>query len=188
MSFEQCPVVVQDLIIDCNRHPFKIGDEFGPLVYDNIGVSFEYETKCTWIGTSEFGEEIELNGWQHEACEYEIVDVQENTVSLQAFTPEFQDYYLFEEGEFDELKTPRVDIGPVFQREVQTIVDPDGMCSWWIVIREPVNSSGGGPQTDDQLNFSPMEILDTVDHAPDSTQYITKKTLMYIYCHTWIDV
>jgi len=157
MSFQNLPTDLQTLVNDFASHPFKVGAELDLCFWQNQQFNFNGQRWC-WLDVMEWTQELEIMEYKYILEVYyegwRIVSQNGNTVGIQQFTydmvPSSVKGQNFERSNF----TP---VGEVFERQAMQEVLEDGKCYYWIVFREAQNSSGGGPQTDDQLRFCPEE-------------------------------
>ena len=146
----KCPTEIQTLVESFNAHPFQVGTQmYTTTFHDNYGLATG--TKWAWLQTCEWEQELQAIGWKHTSLFYEVVQVAGTEVTLKAYTTELDE-------QNDEEKD--VQVGELLRRNVQHTISEDGTHSWFIVLRNKECSSGGGPQWDDQLRFSPLELLE----------------------------
>jgi len=147
---EQCPTDITNLLDLFSGHPYVVGSKPRSFFYDSPGISGH---QCSWCETVDYEMELFDYEWQHDALYYKVTGVDGSSINVQG-------YELVWNDEDDEGTL--VSTGPVLQRVVHETIEEDGTCSYWVVLREAVNSGGGGPQFDDQLwsiDFCPMELL-----------------------------
>ena len=147
-----CPTDIQNLVDEFVGHPYVVGSKPRSFFYDSAGVS---GNQCEWCET--VFNEVELFDyeWPHDALYYKVTGVDRSSINVQGYELVWNDDVDEELHRGYEL----VPNGPVLQRVVHETIEEDGTCSYWVVLREAVNSIGGGPCTDDQLRFCPMELL-----------------------------
>jgi hypothetical protein len=143
---EQCPTDITNLLDLFSGHPYVVGSEPRSFFYDKEGLS---GNQCAWCETLDYEMELFDSEWPHDAVYYKVMDVDGSSINVQGYELVWNDD---DEGTL-------VPTGPVLQRVVHETIEEDGTCSYWVVLREAVNSGGGGPQFDDQLRFCPMELL-----------------------------
>jgi hypothetical protein len=144
---KECPTDMQNLLAEFVGHPYVVGSEPRSFFFDNNSVS---EHNYSWCETLDYEMELFDYEWQHEALYYKVIDVEGNTINVQGCKITWND---------DDDEGTLVPTGPVLQRQVHETIEEDGSCSYWVVLRDAVNSGGGGPQMDDQLRFCPIELL-----------------------------
>ena len=162
MSYNTLPVVLQSLIQSFIRHPFQVETEVNWIFWQNQ--QFGFDERFCWLHVLDNIDELETVEFQGLRVRdyvfpalikyWEIVSVEEKTVSVQAFTR----YLPFEDGHFC-LPYQFIPVGEPKQRFVNEEIWEDGTIKYWIALREEKNSGGFGPQMDDEGNFCPEERL-----------------------------
>ena len=142
----KCPTDIQNLLAEFAGHPYVVGSEPSSLFYDKEGVS---GYQCEWCYTLDFESELHNYDWPHQALTYKVTGVDGSSINIQGYTFTWNDD---DEGTL-------VPTGPVLQRIVHETIEEDGFCSYWVVLREAVNSSGFGPCLDAGGAFCPIELL-----------------------------
>jgi len=137
-----CPTDIQNLVDEFVGHPYVVGSEPISYFYDKEGIAGD--GCCVWSWTRDCGYPLDQKLWLGDPDYYEVVEVHGNTIGLQP-------YYYNDRNE-------RIN-RPVLQRQVHETIEEDGFCSYWVVLREPVNSGGFGPCFDDEGRFCPIELL-----------------------------
>ena len=169
MSFQKLPTDLQNLVNDFASHPFKVGAELDLCFWQNQQFNFKGQRWC-WLEVMEWARELDIMEYKYILEVYydgwRIVSQNGNTVGIQQFTYDMVPSSV--KGQNFERGTILTPVGEIFERQVEEAVEEDGKCNYWIVFREAQNSSGGGPQTDDQLRFCPEERF-FIDEEPLST-------------------
>ena len=149
----ECPTDIQNLLAEFVGHPYVIGSEPNSFFFDKANGVTRWTTLGKWCDTLDY--EIELHfspyHWPHQALNYKVTGVDGSSIKIQGYTIKWN-------GD-DDSEDVYVPTGPVLQRVVHETIEEDGFISYWVVLREPVNSGGYGPCFDDEGRFCPMELL-----------------------------
>ena len=145
----ECPTDIQNLLAEFVGHPYVVGSEPSSFFFDTEGASGH---QCEWCDTLDFETELQHWGrWPRQALRYKVTGVDRSSINIQGYT--------FTWDGDDDSENVYVPTGPVLQRQVHETIEEDGFISYWVVLREPVNSSGFGPCLDDEGRFCPIELL-----------------------------
>ena len=144
----ECPTDIQNLLAEFVGHPYVVGSEPRSFFYDKEGVTGH---QCYWCETLDYEMELFDSAWPHDALYYKVTGVDGSSINIQG-------YALFWDGD-DESEDVYAPVGPVLERVVHETIEKDGVCSYWVVLRKPVNSGGYGPCLDDEGRFCPIELL-----------------------------
>ena len=144
--------MLQSVIQDFAGHPFQISDcenvySFPRHVFWQ-DKQFDFEGRFCWLPVESCKDELEMYEYPYSLEEYwRIVDVNGYMVQLQAYV--------------DPQNTKRpfsmVPSGGGLTRRVNEEILENGNIVYWIVLRESIDENG--PQTNDQLEFTPEERL-----------------------------
>ena len=161
-SYSKLPTVLQLLVDAFAGHPFQEKAWLEHVFWNNDAF---YGPPFTWLGVRDNEFELELTEYRYDAfLEWTVVAVAGPSVFLQAWKTVMVESPLGN-GEFATpvpVPPPRGGRGRpknVIEREVVEEIQENGDCAYWIVLRDAVDSAGGGPNRDDQLMCCPEERL-----------------------------
>ena len=148
----ECPTDIQNLLAEFVGHPYVVGSEPRSFFFDTAGASgHKYEWGLTWA----YETKLHYYAWPYRALFYKVTGVDGSSIKIQGY----KCLVTYPKGPLLEYERSWYPKGPVLERTVHETIEKDGACSYWVVLREPTNSSTYGACLDDEGRFCPMELL-----------------------------